>query len=150
MPQFCATCGAQMTEGSIACPACGKANAQSTGGGAAAAPAASSSTAGGLDTNVASALAYFFIPAIAFLVMEPYNKNKTVRFHSFQSIFLSLGLFVTHIVLGLIPILGWIASLLIFLGSVILWVVLLIKTFQGQKMSLPVIGPMAEEQANKM
>jgi len=27
------------------------------------------------------------IPAIIFLVMEPYNKNKFVRFHAFQSLF---------------------------------------------------------------
>ena len=46
------------------------------------------STTGGLEDNVAGMLAYItIIPAIIFLVVEPFNKRRFVRFHSFQSIF---------------------------------------------------------------
>ena len=43
----------------------------------------------GLSDNAAGALAYLtVIPAIIFLIVEPYNKNSFVRFHSWQCIFL--------------------------------------------------------------
>ena len=48
--------------------------------------------------NVVGMLAYFtFIPALIFIVIEPYNKNRFVRFHSFQSLFFHLAWFVIWI-----------------------------------------------------
>ena len=50
--------------------------------------------------NVAGMLAYFtIIPAIIFLLIEPYNRNRFVRFHSFQCLFTAAALIVLHIVL---------------------------------------------------
>jgi hypothetical protein len=46
----------------------------------------------GLSDNAAGALAYVtFIPAIIFLIVEPYNKNSYIKFHSWQSIFLGIA-----------------------------------------------------------
>lgn len=146
MASFCSSCGAQMADGAVFCPACGKSASQSTGGGAAAAPA--QSTAGGLSDNVAGALAYLLIPAIVFLVVEPYNKNRFIRFHSFQSIILCIGNFVLQTVLWMIPVLGWIAGFLLTIAVLIAWVICLIKAFQGQMFKLPLIGEFAEKQAN--
>ena len=148
MASFCATCGAQMADGAAFCPACGKSSTQSTGGGAAAAPAQSQSTAGGLSDNVAGALAYLLIPAIIFLVVEPYNRNRFIRFHAFQSIILAVANFVLQTVLWMIPILGWIAGFLLTIAVLIAWVICLIKAFQGQMFKLPLIGDFAEKQAN--
>jgi hypothetical protein len=68
---FCVACGGQMPAGAAACPACGRA----TG----ATPAAAPAGAGGLTDNVAGALAYVtIIPAIVFLVLEPYNRNRFI------------------------------------------------------------------------
>ncbi len=40
----------------------------------------------GLSDNAAGALAYVtIIPAIIFLIVEPYNKNSYIRFHAWQS-----------------------------------------------------------------
>jgi uncharacterized membrane protein len=119
---------------------------QSAGGGTAAAPTPS---AGGLTDNVAGALAYVtIIPAILFLVLEPYNRNRFIRFHAFQCLFLAVSLIAIHIVLGFIPILGWIVSGFISLGTIVLVIVLIVKAYGGHKMKLPVIGDMAEKQAN--
>ncbi len=41
---------------------------------------------GGLDQNLAAALAYFVVIGIVWLVLEPYNKNKFIKFHSIQAI----------------------------------------------------------------
>jgi uncharacterized membrane protein len=103
---------------------------------------------------MAGALAYFtFIPAIVFLVVEPYNKNRFIRFHSFQCLFLWAVLIAVSVALGilsLIPFLGLVTiplHFLLWLAAFILWLILTLKAYQGQKFKLPVIGDMAEQQA---
>jgi uncharacterized membrane protein len=104
---------------------------------------------------VAGMLAYVtFIPAIIFLVMEPYNKNRFVRFHSFQCIFFNVAWFVLWMALSVISMTGVLAILtllltpIIMLAGLIVWVMLLLKANQGQMWKLPVIGDLAEKQAN--
>lgn len=161
---FCASCGAQMQDNVAFCPSCGASTRAGTtaGSGAAAAPAPVVSggapgvgTTGGMSDNVAGLLAYVtIIPAIIFLVIEPYNKNRFIRFHSFQNIFFHVAWFALWMILafvGHIPVLGWLTILiwpLIGLGGLILWIVLVLKAYQGQMFKLPVIGDMAEKQAN--
>ena len=145
MPRFCAACGGQMADNATACPACGKAAGQSAGGGAAAAPAAAG---GGLADNVAGGLAYItIIPAIIFLVVEPYSKNKFVKFHAFQCLGLAV-LAIACSVIAVVPVIGWIIGILGHLGVFVLWVICIIKAFQGGKFKIPVIGDFAEKQAN--
>ena len=152
----CAKCGAAMADGTAFCGSCG---ASVTGGAVAATAAAVPSS--GLAPNIAGMLAYFtIIPAIIFLVLEPYNKDRYVRFHAFQSLFFHIAWIVAWIamiflgmVLGTIPVLGLIIHLLLdlalFLGGFVLWVVLVIKAYGNQRFHLPVIGNMAEQQAGK-
>jgi uncharacterized membrane protein len=142
---FCPTCGTQIADGSR-CPKCA--------GGAGRGATAVTPAAAGLTDNVAGALAYVTIlPAILFLVLEPFNRKRFVRFHAFQSIFF----FIAWTVLGIgmafiahIPFLGWATVLLWPLISLALFVILLIlalKAYQGQMFKLPVIGDMSEQQA---
>src|SRR6266567_2305074 len=104
---FCPNCGTQIAEGA-ACPKC-----------AGAGPSGGAMTAGGgLTDNMAGALAYVtIIPAIVFLVLEPYNKKRFIRFHSFQCIFLCIALFVLGVALQIlwhIPFLGWAVGILLW------------------------------------
>lgn len=105
----------------------------------------------GLSENAAGALAYVtVIPAIVFLLVEPYSKNPFVRFHAWQCIFLNIAcvvLYFVDIVLAFIPILGWLAMLAISVGVLVVWVVCIVKAFGGQKFVIPVIGPYAAKQA---
>jgi uncharacterized membrane protein len=108
-----------------------------------------------MTDNVAGMLAYVtIIPAIVFLVMEPYNRSRFIRFHSFQCIFFAVAWTALWIVLSIIahvPLLGWLTILiwpLIGLAGFVIWLVLLLKANQGQMFKLPVIGDMAEKQAN--
>lgn len=150
---FCSSCGAQIADGTTICAACaGRVAASPAGAGAAAAPAA---TTGGMADNVAGLLAYItIIPSIIFLVMEPYNKSRFVRFHAFQCLFFTVAWIILWIALGIvahIPFLGWLTILiwaLIGLGGLIIWIILLLKANGGQMWKLPVIGDMAEKQAN--
>jgi uncharacterized membrane protein len=152
---FCAKCGAQVADGTPFCASCGAAV------GGAAPVAATTSTGGGLTPNVAGALAYVtIIPAILFLVMEPYNKDRFIRFHSFQCLFFAGAMFVSMFVmmilgfiLAFIPILGWILSLILWitlwLGSIGLVIFMIYKAYNNEKFLLPVIGNLAEQQASK-
>jgi uncharacterized membrane protein len=144
---FCSACGAQVADGSTTCSKCGKSMSQSVGGGAAAAPAPAVQS-GGLQTNVAGLLAYlFWIPAIIFLVVEPYNKDKVLRFHSFQSLFLGLATMVIYTVLT-VTVIGLLLVPFVGLAHMILAIVAAVKAYQGQKFMIPVIGSIAEKQAN--
>jgi uncharacterized membrane protein len=109
-------------------------------------------TQAGLSDNAAGALAYVtIIPSIIFLVMEPYNRNPFIKFHCWQNIFLCIAcvvFWVVAMVMAFIPILGLLVDVVIWLGIVALWVVCVVKAFQGQKFMLPVIGAFAEKQAN--
>jgi uncharacterized membrane protein len=67
----------------------------------------------GMDENVAGLLTYVLglFTGIIFLVIE--KESKFVRFHAFQSILISAAFIVVNLVLGFIPIIGWILSLLL-------------------------------------
>ena len=67
-----------------------------------------------MTDNVAGMLAYVtIIPAIIFLVMEPYNKNRFVRFHSFQCLFFAVALIVLHIGLSILAFVPFMAIITI-------------------------------------
>jgi uncharacterized membrane protein len=51
-------------------------------------------------------------------------------------------------VLSIIPIVGWILIPFFGLAVLVLFVILLLKAYQGQMFKLPIIGDMAEKQAN--
>lgn len=110
-------------------------------------PPPAGTRSGGLEPQLAAALAYLWIIAIIWLVMEPYNKDRFIRFHSFQALFLGLAWFAISIVLGFIPILGWI--LLAFLPLVALGVMVFCayKAYNKEMFKLPWIGDFAEKQA---
>jgi uncharacterized membrane protein len=114
---------------------------------------------GVLPQTLAGALAYCTIlPAIVFLLVAPYSKDRFVRFHSFQCIGLWLAalvigaaLRVAGFVLFFIPVLGhlisWLAYMVVSLGLFVIWVVLIVKALQGEMFKLPVVGDFAEQQA---
>lgn len=147
---FCPGCGTQVADGTAFCPSCGKSVAAGTGAAAAAAPAPAAPVAstGGLSDNVAGLLAYLFITAIIFLLVEPYNKNRFVKFHSWQAIGLGLVSIVGHTILFMIPVVGWIIAPFFGLAIFIVAIIAAIKAYQNQMWKLPVIGNFAEKQAN--
>ena len=140
---YCSACGGQVADGVAVCPACGKAVPV----GAEAAQAPAGSAAGGLDQNVAGLLSYLFIPAIIFLAMEPYNRSSFVRFHAWQSIFLGVVVVAIHLILGVIPIIGWLLLFPVSLGFLVLWIIAIFKASKGERFKIPFIGNYAEQQA---
>ena len=108
----------------------------------------------GLSDDAACGLAYLtFIPAVIFLVVAPYNTNPKVKFHAWQSIFLTaawIAIWIVLTILTFVPFIGLFLlpiHLVLVLGFFILWLIAIIKAFQGGKFVIPIIGPLAEKQA---
>ena len=128
--------------------------------GASASSSSSVASAAGLDENVASALCYLVgvLTGILFLVIEPYSRNRTIRFHAFQSIFAWLASVVIGMALSMfsylvvaLPFIGWMIYILLWtaysLGVLALWLFLMYKAYNKERFVLPVVGPLAEKQA---
>jgi uncharacterized membrane protein len=136
---LCPSCNAE-TGSSAFCPHCGANTA--TG-----APAAAAQPSG-LSETAAGAIAYItIIPAIIFLAMEPYNRSSFVRFHAWQSIFFGIAAFAVHLILAVIPIIGWLLMVPVGLAFLILWIIVIIKASKGERFKIPFIGNFAEQQA---
>ena len=113
-----------------------------------------------LTDNLAAALCYsffFIISGLLFLVLEPYNQNRSIRFHAFQSIFVGvaaiaifIGLWIVSFLLLVIPFLGVVLNVVLYvaalIGFLILWLMLMYKAYNNERWVLPVIGPLAEKQ----
>lgn len=93
----------------------------------------------GLDKNIASALTYLFgwISGLVFYLVE--KEDKDIRFHAAQSIIFFGALNIVVI----IPVIGWVLSPFVGLVGLVGWVILLVKTYQGEKIKLPVVGDLA-------
>jgi uncharacterized membrane protein len=138
------------------CPKCGAAAPGATIN----QPVSAVSTQPGLTINAASALCYLFgfITGIVFLVLAPYNQNRRVRFHAFQSIFLNVAVIAVHIGITILSLMFHAVSfslgllmgslhLLVSLGFFLVWLYMMWNTYQGGDAHLPIIGQIAETQA---
>jgi uncharacterized membrane protein len=133
----CQRCGAAVESGATSCPACG-------------APVA----AGTQSNNVIAALTYvgFAVTGIIFLLVEPYNRDESVRFHARQSIAFTIAWVAFSIVMGVfIAVLpGPLSKLFAFMdrlgdiGLAVLWIFLIYQAYIGNRFRVPVLADWAE------
>src|SRR3989338_3826411 len=99
----------------------------------------------GMKPNIEALLCYLlgFINGLVFILIE--KNNKFVRFHALQSIVTFGAIFLAQWIIGYIPVIGPVVSALLALAGVVLWVVLMVKAYQGEKFKLPVAGEIAEK-----
>jgi len=113
----------------------------------------------GMEANVAALLAYSvgWVTGLIFFLIE--KENKFVRFHALQSIIMFGVLSLAGILLSVFfsffmmirltfvfPLFILVGKLL-WLAGVVLWILMMIKGYQGEKFKLPVIGDIAEKNA---
>lgn len=93
-----------------------------------------------MSKNTAAALAYVLglITGIVFLALR--GKEEYVRFHAVQSIGLSVIWIAGWLFLTVIPVLGWILMPFWGLAMFALWLVSIVKAYQGEKFELPIVG----------
>ncbi|AEH24820.1 DUF4870 domain-containing protein [Pyrococcus yayanosii] len=99
----------------------------------------------GLEENVEAALAYvgIFITGIIFLALE--KESEFVRFHAMQSTVAFLGLFFLWAIFSMIPFMGWIIALLVQIVGLVVWIVGIVKAYQGERYKFPIVGDIAEQ-----
>jgi uncharacterized membrane protein len=152
---FCSKCGGEVGTGVAFCPKCGQAQA----GGQVV--QTSHSTDSGMAENVAGLLCYVlgWVTGIVFLLID---KRPYVRFHAAQSIVVFGGLHVINIIIGIMFGTGFMmmggwgafgmgAALysLISLVAFVLWILLMVKAYQGEKFQVPVAAGIAQSFAGK-
>ena len=103
-------------------------------------------TSVGLEENVEGLLCYLlgWLTGIVFFVLE--KESRFVRFHALQSIVTFLPLSVIGWVFGAIPFIRGVILPLIWILGIILWLILMIKAYQGEMYKLPVVGDFVEKQ----
>ena len=151
---YCSKCGAELQPGAAFCPKCGQAQSGEH-------VAQTSPSASGMAENVAGLLCYVlgWVTGIIFFLID---KRPFVRFHAAQSIVVFGGLHVINIVLAIIFGagfmmmggfgafgLGWALYSLIGLVALILWVLLMVKAYQGEKFEVPIAAGIAKSFAGK-
>lgn len=99
----------------------------------------------GPSTNTIAALAYItFIPALIFLIIEPYKNSDFIRFHSWQCIVLTLVDMAASIVFGWMGFFGAMIRALLALLLFVFWLIAIIKASKGERYHIPIVGDLAE------
>lgn len=158
----CSNCGATLTDGGAFCGGCGAPTSnQNSAGFVQGSPngVQTAQSASGLTSNLAAALAYVLglVSGIVFLVVEPYKRDRFVRFHAMQSIMFCVAAIAFSIAWSilvniLINISAWTAvaltpiGLVISLGFFLFWLFLMYQAYSRREFRIPIIGALAEKQ----
>lgn len=99
----------------------------------------------GMEENVAALLSYVlgWVTGLIFFLIE--KDSKFVKFHAMQSIITFGALTILYYIFLIIPVLGWIVDSILGILGFVLWIVLMIKAYQGVKFKLPIAGDLAEK-----
>ena len=89
--------------------------------------------------------AVWWVTGIIFLLIE--KENKFIRFHAIQSIFTFGAISIIQIILGFIPVVGWILGVIVWVVAFVLWILLMYQAYQGKMFKLPIVGDIAEKQS---
>ena len=98
----------------------------------------------GLDENVAALLCYVlgWISGIVFILLE--QKSDFVRFHAVQSIIVFGVLSIAGSILSSIPFIGVLIGIGTGIITFVLWIVLMVKAYRGEKYKILWAGDFAE------
>jgi uncharacterized membrane protein len=110
----------------------------------------------GISDNAAGGLSYItIVPAIVFLILAPFKTSSYVRFHAWQSIFFYVAWAMVHILVevvqNLVPTVVFLTLTLwqfVDLALFVVLVIVFVSAFNGKRLMLPIIGGLAEKQAN--
>ena len=155
---FCSKCGMTVEANAKFCGNCGT----SVSGAAIPSAPMNERSSAGLAPNVAGALSYagFLLTGIIFLVVEPYRKERFIKFHAFQSVLFTAAIIAAGIIWSNVSLLVMIAfgrlyplfqmlDNLYFLAVFLFWLYLMYKAYNNEAYMIPVIGAMASNQAEK-
>lgn len=102
----------------------------------------------GMDENVAGLLCYAFqwLTGLIFFLTE--KDSKFVKFHALQSLVSFGALTVAAIVFRFFPFIGGLLGTLTNLAQFVLWIFMMIKSYQGEWFEIPVVADIVKKQLN--
>ena len=144
----CTKCGTAIADNATFCPGCGAPQTAAGSGPAVATPAGAGTS--GMSENVAGLLCYVlgWITGLIFFFID---RRPFVRFHAAQSIVVFGGLTVVRFALGMMFItgtgfhMGFALLALVSLIGFILWILLMIKAYQGERFRVPIAADLADQ-----
>jgi uncharacterized membrane protein len=151
----CTKCGAAIADNAAFCGSCGSPQSASPAN-PAAPPVSSAAPTQPMAENVAGLLCYL-VGWITGLVFYFIDKRPYVRFHAAQSIVVFGGLHIIQILLSMFFGVGffmsgfsgvsmaWALSGIVGLLMFVLWVLLMIKAYQGERFRVPIAADLAEK-----
>ncbi|MGA7622801.1 MAG: DUF4870 domain-containing protein [Candidatus Acidiferrales bacterium] len=149
----CPRCGTVVAENAGFCPNCGAAQPSTTSAPAVppATPSVTPSGTSGMSENVAALLSYVlgWVTGLIFFLID---KRPFVRFHAAQSIVVFGGLTIIRIAVGMLLMgsgMGFGLLVLISLLGVVLWILLMVKAYQGERYRVPIAADLAEQMFGK-
>ncbi len=155
----CPKCGSAVSEGAAYCSVCGSALSPLF---RPADPVAAPGSSAGLSSNAAGALCYLvgLVTGIIFLVLEPYRRDRFVRFHAFQSILYCIAYIIfwilwSDIVVAAVFSSGFLLAVFTIIGRVvslafiIYWFFLMYQAYREETYMIPALGEMASKMAAK-
>lgn len=111
-------------------------------------------TSTGVDARLSALLCYlaWWVSGVVFLVLE--QEHRAVRFHAAQSIVLFGGLTAVIVLLSVTSVAAlfispaifqatWMVSYVVWFGAVVLWLIVLVRTFRGETWRVPFAGDLA-------
>ena len=109
----------------------------------------------GLESNIGGLLSYVlgWITGLIFFLIE--EKDEFIRFHAMQSIIFFGAVTAVMIVFGIlewIPFIGLLFTVLtalVGLFAFVMWIILMVKAYQGERFKLPIAGDLAEKYSAK-
>ncbi len=157
----CTKCGAAIADNAAFCGSCGSAQSAAPSAGSAPPPASAAPAQSQMSENVAGFLSYllWWVTGLIFYFID---KRPYVRFHAAQSIVVFGGLSILHVVIGIFVTASFFAGgwtgfsfgglllSLIDLVGLILWILLMIKAYQGERFRMPVAADLAEKIFGKL
>ena len=140
---FCTKCGAENAEGSKFCQKCGSLVTPET--------EKTTDTSLGIEPNLGGLLSYalWWITGLVMVLLE--KKNGFIRFHAVQSMVTFGAITILLVAFGILDgldVVGrlfWALSIATWILAAILWIVLMVKAYQGERYKLPIAGDIAEK-----
>ena len=152
----CTKCGAAMADNGSFCPVCGASQAAAPVVHENPAPVSGGSTEPQMAENTAALLSYV-LGWVTGLIFYFIDKRPYVRFHAAQSIVVFGGLNVITILLGMVFgmslmaggmagfSMGFAIYRIVDLAAFVLWILLMIKAYQGQRFRVPIAADLADK-----
>lgn len=105
-----------------------------------------SETSLGLSENIAGSLTYLFGFVSGFIMLIVERENHFVRYHALQSIYISIVFVSAYLLLGMIPFIGWLSSMVLAPAGLVMWIILMLNAYKGRYSQVPYISDFANKQ----